>query len=245
MTTDPTAALARIRQMADYWEQHLPEVIRTPAVVSALRAALEPVVPVSSPPADRAAPAPCTAYIENAHTYGRQHCVRPAEHTDSDAWPRPDHASPLIADAGIAGNAGRIYWDNTHVGAVPHQPDAPPAGQAAAVMGYVQGLMRDRSEGVPKDSQTMALVIDACFAFPDLYPTVNAEFAERRTTVEYYAQTQQPDGTWVDSTSRTTILEAAQSLLAGVRKRVPDTEHRLARRTTTVTIETRQDGAQR
>jgi hypothetical protein len=36
------AALARIGQMADYWEQKLPEVIRTPAVVSALRAALEP-----------------------------------------------------------------------------------------------------------------------------------------------------------------------------------------------------------
>ena len=44
----------------------------------------------------------------------------------------------------------------------------------AAVMGYVQGLMRDRNDGVPKDSQTVALVIDACFAFPDLYPTVNA-----------------------------------------------------------------------
>lgn len=45
----------------------------------------------------------------------------------------------------------------------------------AAVMGYVQGLMRDRAEGCPKDSQVMALVVDACFAFPDLYPTVNAE----------------------------------------------------------------------
>lgn len=44
----------------------------------------------------------------------------------------------------------------------------------AAVMGYVQGLMRDRAEGCPKDSQTVALVVDACFAFPDLYPTVNA-----------------------------------------------------------------------
>jgi hypothetical protein len=44
----------------------------------------------------------------------------------------------------------------------------------AAVMGYVQGLMRDRSEGVPKDSQTMALVADACFTHPDLYPVVNA-----------------------------------------------------------------------
>jgi hypothetical protein len=38
------AVVARIRQMADYWEQQLPEVIRTPAVVSALRAAMEPVV---------------------------------------------------------------------------------------------------------------------------------------------------------------------------------------------------------
>jgi hypothetical protein len=45
----------------------------------------------------------------------------------------------------------------------------------AAVMGYVQGLMRDRAEGCPKDSQVMRLVVDACFAFPDLYPSVNAE----------------------------------------------------------------------
>jgi hypothetical protein len=36
------AVLARIGQMADVWERRLPEVIRTPAVVSAIRAALEP-----------------------------------------------------------------------------------------------------------------------------------------------------------------------------------------------------------
>ncbi|MFF4791850.1 hypothetical protein ACFY2M_19275 [Streptomyces sp. NPDC001276] len=114
----------------------------------------------------------------------------------------------------------------------------------AAVMGYVQGLMRDREEGAPKDSQTMALVIDACLAMPDLYPAVNAEFEERRTTVEYYAQTQQPDGTWVDSSGRTTVLEAAESLLAGVRRRVPDAEHRLARRTTSVIVEAQQNGAE-
>ena len=35
------AVVARVAQMADAWEQQLPEVIRTPAVVSALRAALE------------------------------------------------------------------------------------------------------------------------------------------------------------------------------------------------------------
>lgn len=44
----------------------------------------------------------------------------------------------------------------------------------AAVMGYVQGLMRDREEGCPKDSQVMRLVVDACSAFPDLYPTISA-----------------------------------------------------------------------
>jgi hypothetical protein len=42
----------------------------------------------------------------------------------------------------------------------------------AAVMGYVQGLMRDREEGCPKDSAVMRLVVDACSAFPDLYPTI-------------------------------------------------------------------------
>lgn len=35
----------RIRQMADAWEQQLPEVIRTPAVVSALRAAVAQAAP--------------------------------------------------------------------------------------------------------------------------------------------------------------------------------------------------------
>jgi hypothetical protein len=40
--TQLRAVVARIGQMTDYWEQHLPEVIRTPAVVSALRAAMEP-----------------------------------------------------------------------------------------------------------------------------------------------------------------------------------------------------------
>ncbi|MFJ1830442.1 hypothetical protein [Streptomyces sp. NPDC088178] len=35
------AVIERVRQMADAWEQQLPDVIRTPAVVSALRAALD------------------------------------------------------------------------------------------------------------------------------------------------------------------------------------------------------------
>lgn len=44
----------------------------------------------------------------------------------------------------------------------------------AAVMGYVQGLMRDRDDGVPKDSRVMAVVAEECLALPDLYPTVHA-----------------------------------------------------------------------
>lgn len=107
----------------------------------------------------------------------------------------------------------------------------------AAVMGYVQGLMSNRSEGVPKDSLVMALVAQECQALPDLYPTVNAAFAERRVTVEYYVQTQQPDGTWVDSSSRTETPEAAVNLRDSLRRRIPDVEHRLARRTTSVTVQ--------
>jgi hypothetical protein len=49
----------------------------------------------------------------------------------------------------------------------------------AAVMGYVQGLMRDRAEGIPKDSRVMALVAAECLALPDLYPTVAAVARQR------------------------------------------------------------------
>lgn len=44
----------------------------------------------------------------------------------------------------------------------------------AAVMGYVQGLMRNQTEGCPKDPRIMALVAAECLALPDLYPTVTA-----------------------------------------------------------------------
>ncbi|MCM8556163.1 hypothetical protein [Streptomyces sp. STCH 565 A] len=44
------SVVARVRQMADFWEQRLPETIRTPAVVSALRATLEAVPAVPAPP---------------------------------------------------------------------------------------------------------------------------------------------------------------------------------------------------
>ncbi|MFI1728213.1 hypothetical protein ACH40E_03025 [Streptomyces acidicola] len=43
-----------------------------------------------------------------------------------------------------------------------------------AVMGYVRGRMHPQGEQHPKDGAVLAEVIDACLAFPDLYPAVNA-----------------------------------------------------------------------
>ena len=44
----------------------------------------------------------------------------------------------------------------------------------AAVMGYVRGRMHPQDEKHPKDGAVLAEVVDACLAFPDLYPAVNA-----------------------------------------------------------------------
>lgn len=112
----------------------------------------------------------------------------------------------------------------------------------ASVMGYVQGLMRDRSEGIPKDRQTMALVIDACFAHADLYPTVNAEHEERSSSIEYFVQCQQPDGSWAQSSSTTADAEAVVEWRAAKRQMLPDFEFRIARRTTRVIVEAERTG---
>lgn len=106
----------------------------------------------------------------------------------------------------------------------------------AAVMGYVQGLMRDRNDGVPKDSQTMALVIDACLAMPDLYPTVNASPEENRQTVEYFVQCQQPDGSWMQCTSASPDGEHILRQRDLKRGSMPEYVFRLAQRTTHVVV---------
>lgn len=41
----------------------------------------------------------------------------------------------------------------------------------AAVMGYVRGTMAHSKE-IPADSDVLALVIDCCLNFPDLYPAM-------------------------------------------------------------------------
>ena len=48
-------AVRQIGQMVDFWERHLPDVIRTPAVVAAIRSALEPSDSALPEPADRGA----------------------------------------------------------------------------------------------------------------------------------------------------------------------------------------------
>ncbi|MFG3136074.1 hypothetical protein ACGFZA_07605 [Streptomyces sp. NPDC048211] len=48
----------------------------------------------------------------------------------------------------------------------------------AAVMGYVRGRTHPQGEKHPKDSAVLAEVIDAAFAFPDLYPAINAHLAD-------------------------------------------------------------------
>jgi len=110
----------------------------------------------------------------------------------------------------------------------------------AAVMGYVQGLMRDRSEGCPKDSVVMALVADACFAHSDLYSTINARFEERRTTVEYFVQSQQPDGSWEQASSVTDDPENAVRWRDRKRESMPDLTFRVARRVTRVLVQAEQ-----
>lgn len=42
----------------------------------------------------------------------------------------------------------------------------------AAVMGYVQGTRHPHDERIPKDRQIVAVVVQECMAFADLYPTL-------------------------------------------------------------------------
>jgi hypothetical protein len=107
----------------------------------------------------------------------------------------------------------------------------------AAVMGYVRGSMHPRGEEIPLNAPIVADVVNACFAFPDLYPAVNAEFEDHRQTVEYLVQGQQPDGTWEQCSSTTTDVGFAVERLAARRRMQPEFTVRLVRRTTTVVVE--------
>jgi hypothetical protein len=107
----------------------------------------------------------------------------------------------------------------------------------AAVMGYVRGSMHPRDAEIPLNKAIVADVVNACFAHSDLYPAVNADFEDRRTTVEYFIQGQQPDGTWEQCSSTTSDVKFAVARLAARRRMQPEFVYRLARRTTRVIVE--------
>lgn len=54
----------------------------------------------------------------------------------------------------------------------------------AAVMGYVRGSMAGRAgiDTIPGDAAVLAEVVDACLAFDDLYPVINAIAAPEGAT---------------------------------------------------------------
>ncbi|MFF7411611.1 hypothetical protein [Streptomyces lydicus] len=110
----------------------------------------------------------------------------------------------------------------------------------AAVMGYVQGMRHPAGEPIGKDRQTITHVIDACLAFPDLYPAIKSLEAstERRETVEYFVQCQQPDDSWEQAGGTTQNPALVLQRLAAHRRAQPDFEYRVARRTTTIRVTT-------
>ncbi|WP_406170306.1 hypothetical protein OIE52_39250 [Streptomyces canus] len=110
----------------------------------------------------------------------------------------------------------------------------------AAVMGYVRGSMHPRDAEIPLNKPIVADVINACFAFADLYPTVNAHFEDRRTTVEYFVQCQQPDGSWEQASSMTDDPDAAVLWRDRKREAMPDFTFRVARRVTRVLVQAEQ-----
>lgn len=106
----------------------------------------------------------------------------------------------------------------------------------AAVMGYVQGRRHPQDEDHPKDTVAFRLVVDAALAIPDLYPAVAAVKEQTTaTTLEYFLQTRDPDGQWVESSSYETDPEWIVERLKRRRARDSQREHRIAWRTTTVT----------
>lgn len=83
----------RIGQMADAWEQQLPEVIRTPAVVSAIRDALEPVAELPAP-TDVAA-CSCEAEVHvGAGFYHQPQCATKLRRMAAETQPAEAHSCP-------------------------------------------------------------------------------------------------------------------------------------------------------
>lgn len=81
------AVLARVRQMADYWEQQLPDVIRTPAVVSALRAVLDRAQQPTNPVAAVEVRQPCPYCADHQMIPRRQYVEHVARLHPTESQP--------------------------------------------------------------------------------------------------------------------------------------------------------------
>lgn len=108
-----------------------------------------------------------------------------------------------------------------------------------AVMGYVQGVRHPEGERIPSNGPLLAQVIDACFAFPDTYPTVTGIAhgnSEPVTRVEWFVEREHPEGSWSQCSNTTTDPEQA-SIWLGAHQKAMDFEFRVSRRVTSTVTE--------
>ncbi|MEV5915754.1 hypothetical protein AB0M00_43590 [Streptomyces chartreusis] len=114
----------------------------------------------------------------------------------------------------------------------------------AAVMGYAQGLMRDRSEGAPRDGETINLVIDACLAIPDKYPTVTGIARASAHQPVWQVETRRPRGWTHWSPEHDDKAEARAEYESCVARDGHRRAYRLVRSDTTRVIEAQHDPEQ-
>ena len=70
--------------------------------------------------------------------------------------------------------------------------------EQAAVMGYVRGTMAPKGAEIPLNKEILAEVVDACFAFPELYPVFHADLAPHPATSTWTIESPRRDewGSW-------------------------------------------------
>lgn len=118
-----------------------------------------------------------------------------------------------------------------------------------AVMGYVQGIRHPEGERIPKNAPILAKalapllseVVDACFAFPDLYPAITAitrYTADVQDSLDYFVQCQQPDGTWTQAAGPRNDLPTANQELERQRAHRPELKFRVVQRQTSIVVYT-------
>ena len=233
------AVVARLRQMTDYWEQQLPDVIRTPAVVSAIRAALEAADDVSRmvdeapPPVDLAAapdPTPLRWGLNDT------------------LWGDDDTVTVLLS-----GPAGEPYWLalDPERAAVLREDLAGPDGAAivdrAAVLDEAANALAALG---PEDS-----LVSGAKAWVEAVETLRRLAGEARGERETQAEAHPAEHTWAAELhdpladewvpgTRYLARDRAVNALAHARRIGPTwkdgtpTQRRLVRATTTYTVET-------